>query len=192
MKGFLQVCNMRSRKLYILFLPFFILFACNNQKQNAEQQVETQVQESIRPGKALSGKVVGISDGDTFKLLVDGNKTIRVRLFGIDAPEKEQDYGTQAKQALSNLIFAKEVQVEQKNKDRYGRIIGVVYVNNINVNEELLRQGMVWHYTEFDKSERWAELSKEARQGKMGLWNKRNPTPPWQWRKGKRQQQVAE
>jgi micrococcal nuclease len=136
--------------------------------------------------------VVGISDGDTFKLLVEGNQTARVRLYGVDAPEKGQDYGTQAKQQLSELIFSKRVEVEQKDMDRYGRVVGVVFVEGRNVNEEMLRTGYVWHYTDYDRSEEWAQLQREAQRRKIGLWSHPGPTPPWQWRKAKRAARAVE
>lgn len=84
-----------------------------------------------------------MSDGDTFTLLMEKSKTVRVRLYGVDAPEKAQDFGTQAKQKLSELIFSKQVHVEKRNTDRYGRLVSIVYIKDANVNEELLRQGFV-------------------------------------------------
>ncbi|RYZ59833.1 MAG: micrococcal nuclease [Chitinophagaceae bacterium] len=136
--------------------------------------------------------MVAISDGDTFRLLTPDKKTVRVRLHGVDAPEKGQDFGTQARQVLSELVFSKEVRIEQKDKDRYGRIVAIVYSNGINVNEELLRRGMVWHYKEYDKSPAWAALEQKARQSKTGLWRQPSPTPPWQFRKEKRQVNEAQ
>jgi micrococcal nuclease len=173
---------------FILFgkMPFFIarsfgvlsillfFFSCSNTDKRVDPLLE--------------GKVVGISDGDTFKLLSNGNLTLRIRLYGVDAPEKGQDFSTQAKQKLSELIFSKYIKVEKKDTDRYGRIVGLVYVNEININEEMLRNGMVWHYKQFDKSEKWAALERIAQQQKLGLWSRSSPVPPWQWRKMKRKQ----
>jgi len=138
-------------------------------------------------GKFTTGRVISISDGDTFKLLNSDNRTIRVRLHGVDAPERGQDYATQAKEKLSELIFSRSVEVEEKSTDRYGRVVGIVYADNKNINEELLRSGYVWHYTQYDKNNAWADLMKNAQKRKEGLWNKTNPTPPWQWRKQKRE-----
>lgn len=138
-------------------------------------------------GKEQSnGKVVAISDGDTFRLLTEEKQTVRVRLHGIDAPEKGQDFSTQSKQALSELIFGKEVRLEQKDKDRYGRVVAIVYCNGLNVNEEMLRRGLVWHYKEYDEKEAWAQLEQKARRNKTGLWRQPEPTPPWVFRKEKR------
>jgi micrococcal nuclease len=173
--------------LFVLLLHLLLFFSCTNQTENRQQQEENRmIQDARKAGKLLNGKAISISDGDTFKLLMEGDETIRVRLHGVDAPEKGQDYGTQAKQLLSDLIFSKNVAVIQKSKDRYGRIVGIVYADGVNVNEELLADGMVWHYTTYDKNENWAALQREARVNKRGLWSKPYPTPPWQWRKEKR------
>jgi endonuclease YncB( thermonuclease family) len=172
--------------LYLLVIYSFLLLSCSTSEENRL------VQEARKAGKLKSGKVVNISDGDTFKLLIEGNQTVRVRLHGVDAPEKGQDYGTQARQVLSELIFSKNVDVVQKTKDRYGRVVGVVFVDGANVNEELLRRGLVWHYTDYDRNEMWAALQTQAQQQKRGLWNQPNPTAPWQWRKERRAEKVEE
>lgn len=176
--------------LLLVYLPLF--FSCTNLSEKRQHQEEArEIQEARKAGKLLSGKAVGISDGDTFKLLMEGNQTVRVRLHGIDAPEKRQDYGTQARQSLSNLIFSKDVEVIQKSKDRYGRIVGIAFADGVNVNEELLREGMVWHYKEYDKNETWSALENQAREQKQGLWSQPDPTAPWQWRKEKRHEKVV-
>jgi micrococcal nuclease len=132
----------------------------------------------------LKGKVVSIADGDTFTMLVKKNQ-IRVRLHGIDCPEKTQDYGMVAKKYLSDLIFGKEVIVIKKGIDRYGRTIGMVTIDGASVNESLLREGLAWHYTYYDKNVRWAKLEANAKEAKKGLWIKRNAIPPWDFRKVK-------
>ncbi|HPI00307.1 MAG TPA: thermonuclease family protein [Chitinophagaceae bacterium] len=136
----------------------------------------------------LKGKVVGITDGDTFKLLTADNKQIKVRLYGIDCPEKKQDFGQVAKQFLSDQIFGKQVEVENKNIDRYGRTIGMVFTDNhINVNEALLKVGLAWHYSDYDKNHpAWGSLEKQAREKKIGLWSQPNPIAPWNYRRQKR------
>lgn len=170
----------------LLLIQVTAIVSCTNGTESRQREEARAVQEARKVGKLLTGQAVGISDGDTFRLLMEGKETVRVRLHGVDAPEKGQDYGTQAKQMLSDLIFSKKVDVIRKNKDRYGRIVGVVYIDGLNVNEVLLSNGLVWHYTDYDKNEEWAALQSEARNNKRGLWSKRNPTPPWQWRKEKR------
>ena len=98
--------------------------------------------------KVHTGKVVGIADGDTLTLLI-GNKPLKIRLAEIDAPERRQPYGTKAKHALSDLAFGKSARVVEIDRDRYGRIVGQVYVGDPDINTELVRQGYVWVYRKY-------------------------------------------
>ncbi len=134
----------------------------------------------------LQGKVVGISDGDTFTLLTSSKKEIKVRLYGIDCPEGKQDFGNDAKKFLSDLVFNKEVKVIEKDMDRYGRTIGLVTIENSIVNEILLSEGMAWHYRKYDTNKRWDELEEQARTDKKGLWKDPNAVAPWTYRQSKR------
>ena len=154
-----------------LSLLFFI--ACNNRPQE--------------PADTLSGKVVGVADGDTFTLLLADNTTKKIRLHGVDAPERKQPFGTVSRQQLSKLVFQKQVSVQQTDIDRYGRVVGIARVDGLVVNEEMLRSGLAWHYTEYDDNPRWAQLEREARQRGVGLWSERSPVAPWQWRREQRQ-----
>ncbi len=176
-----------SRVPIILFLFAGLFLSCNNTKNEGSREKEGAQEKGVKTTRQLKGKVVGISDGDTFRLLTEGNKTERIRLYGIDAPERGQEYGTQSKNALSDLIFGKEVQVQQKQRDRYGRVVGIAFVDDVNVNETLLKRGSVWHYTQFDKSKQWAMLQKQAQAAGAGLWQMPDPTPPWEWRKTARE-----
>lgn len=126
-----------------------------------------------------------MADGDTFTILVN-NEQIRIRLHGIDCPEKSQDFGNVAKQFLSEYVFGKVVTVQDMDTDRYGRTIGMVTIDGINVNEKLLQLGLAWHYIKYDKNPKWDELEEVARSQKKGLWSQQNPIPPWEYRKMKR------
>ena len=136
--------------------------------------------------ETLEGKVVKIADGDTLTLLTPSNQQVKIRLAGVDTPERKQPFGNKAKQALSNLAFQKQALVEIAAKDRYGRTIGVVFVDGLNVNAELVKQGMAWVYRKYTDDERLYVLESEAKQAKRGLWLDKNPIPPWEWRRGKR------
>jgi len=138
----------------------------------------------------VSGKVVKVSDGDTFHLLTAGNRQVKVRLYGVDAPEKGQAFGSRAQQTLSQLVFGRQVTVNSKGTDQFKRVLGIVVVQNdagstIVVNEALLQQGMAWHFTRYDKNPDWARLQQQAKANKTGLWADSNPTPPWEWRKNR-------
>ena len=130
---------------------------------------------------SLTGKVVKVTDGDTITILVD-NQQITIRLNEIDAPEHDQEYGHKSKEALADLIFEKEVRVITHGEDRYGRTIGDVFVGQINVNEKLVEDGWAWNFLKYSKSKRLAELEKEARASKKGLWADKAPIAPWDYR----------
>ena len=135
----------------------------------------------------LTGKVVGVSDGDTFTILISGNRQVKIRLHGVDCPEKSQDFGTKAKDFTSATIFAKSIKVQSKGKDRYGRTIGIAQLaNGSTLNEALLKAGLAWHYKQYDKSEKYAKLEQQARIAKAGLWSHSKPQAPWEFRKSGR------
>lgn len=135
-----------------------------------------------------TGKVVGISDGDTLTLLVpDGAsfKQIKVRLGEIDTPESKQPYGTRARQTLSDLAYNQQARVVVQDTDRYGRTVGRVYVGSVDVNAELVKQGAAWVYRQYLKDQSLLALEAEAKAAKRGLWGlpEAERCPPWDWRK---------
>lgn len=134
----------------------------------------------------LEGQVVSVTDGDTIKLLLD-KKQYRIRLNGIDAPEMGQAYGRKSKDYLSSLVAGKRAKVIVRDTDRYGRYVGDVLVEGKSANAELVAVGLAWHYVQYSKDERLAELEKAARAGKLGLWADPNPIPPWEFRRLKRE-----
>jgi SNase-like nuclease len=138
-------------------------------------------------------KVVGVSDGDTFKVLYQENQEIKVRLNHIDAPEKGQPFGKNAKKFASDLCFGKEVKiVRQKKKDRYQRIIAEVFVGQTNINKEIVRAGYAWHFKKYSSDREYDEIETEARENKRGLWQDKNPVAPWTWREIKKQKRALE
>jgi endonuclease YncB( thermonuclease family) len=137
---------------------------------------------------AWSGKVVGISDDDTIKVLRD-KEQVKIRLYGIDTPEKGQAFGKKAKQFTSKMVYGEIVEVEPVDVDRYGRTVALVTVFKRLVNEELVNAGFAWVYTRYcDRPicERWKVLEYEAREAKRGLWSDPNSIPPWEFRRKKR------
>ncbi|GEO11793.1 thermonuclease family protein [Segetibacter aerophilus] len=138
-----------------------------------------------KSGDTISGKVVRIIDGDTFTLLTADQKQEKIRLYGIDCPERKQPFGTVAKERLSELVFGKSVHVEFKTYDRWKRIVGVVFYEKENINESVLKCGLAWHFTKYDDNSKWRDMEKSARQKKIGLWADAKPVPPWEWRNQK-------
>nr|WP_315425959.1 thermonuclease family protein [uncultured Pseudomonas sp.] len=130
----------------------------------------------------FTGPVIAILDGDTIDVLID-RQPVRVRLAQIDAPEKRQAFGTRSRQALSALVFRQSVTIADAGRDRYGRVLGTVYVSGVNVNAELVRQGMAWVYRQYATDRSLFALEDEARAGRRGLWADPSPVPPWQFRR---------
>ena len=132
------------------------------------------------------GKVVGVSDGDTINVLHNG-KAERIRLSGIDCPEKGQAFGQRAKQLTSALVFGKDVTVQVLGHDKYGRTIGeVTLLDGRVLNHELVRAGLAWWYRKYAPMDATLErFEAEARNVKRGMWVDPNPVPPWEWRKKK-------
>ena len=129
-----------------------------------------------------TGKVVKVVDGDTFDLMSD--KKIRIRMFGIDSPERGQSFSVKAKEFTAGLIAGKEITVTIINKDRYGRFVCDVYLDNgTSVNAEIVKAGYAWHFTRYSNDDELARLQEEARASKRGLWQDSNPVPPWEFRR---------
>lgn len=137
----------------------------------------------------LQGRVIAISDGDTVKVLDATNTEWKIRLLGIDAPEKKQAFGQKSKKHLSDLIFDKTVTVEYSKKDKYGRTVGKILAEGVDANLEQVKSGLAWHYKKYEREQSvddrdlYAKAEEQARLVKRGLWVDAEPTPPWDWRK---------
>lgn len=158
----------------------------------------------------IVGRVVRVADGDTITVLAASGGTRsgassnrrsdgvlvggiqrsdsasavehKIRLHGIDAPESGQAFGTAARNHLSSLVAGRNVRVKWKSRDKYGRILGVVYLNDRDVNLEMLKAGFAWHYKRFDSTPAYAQAEATARAAKKGLWVDKNPIQPEQFR----------
>lgn len=137
----------------------------------------------------LTGRVVSVADGDTITVLDTNKQQHKVRLVGIDAPEKGQAFGQKSKENLSDLVFGKEVEIEHEKLDRYGRILGKVHVDGIDVGLQQVRDGMAWHFKRYQSEqsaedrEAYGEAEVVARRDGVGLWIDAEPTPPWAFRR---------
>ena len=128
-------------------------------------------------------RVVGVHDGDTVTCLDEQNQQQKIRLAEIDAPEVSQDFGKVSREALAGLVFGKTVQVVDDGRDRYGRWIGHLFVDGVDVNRQMVATGNAWHYAAYSKDSSLASLETQARSRQLGLWAQPNPTPPWDYRK---------
>ncbi|HDT0661724.1 TPA: thermonuclease family protein [Enterobacter cloacae subsp. dissolvens] len=132
----------------------------------------------------ISGRIVRVLDGDTVEVLETGNRLTRVRLAGIDAPEKNQPFGQRSRQELSSMVAQRHVTVSGGDTDRYGRLLGTLWLGVTDVNAEQIRKGLAWAYRYHGKPARpdYAVLEAEARRQSLGLWSEPGQTEPWRWR----------
>lgn len=136
----------------------------------------------------FEGRVVGVADGDTVTVLHRGAQ-VRVRLHGIDCPERGQPFSTRAKRLTSDLAFGRTVTVIPKRQDRYRRLVAeVVLPDGRSLNRELVGAGMAWHFTRYSKDERLARAEREARAARRGLWSEGRAVAPWEYRAERRRE----
>ena len=137
----------------------------------------------------LTGRVVRVTDGDTIVILDSTNTQHKIRLTGIDAPERKQAFGTKSKEHLSDQVAGKFVIVKYDKRDRYQRILGKVLLDDEDMNLEQVKAGLAWHYKKYQKEqpltdrEAYSEAEIEARAAKRGLWYDPEPISPWEYRR---------
>jgi len=147
---------------------------------------------SIAKEVTYRGIVVGITDGDTITVLDELKRKHKVRLAGIDAPERKQAYGTASRQHLAELVFQRHVRVQVEKYDRYGREIAKVFLNNTDIGLEQVRAGFAWHYKRYEHEQHpsdrraYSLAEQSARDQKVGLWKEPSPLPPWEYRRSRR------
>lgn len=138
--------------------------------------------------ETLTGRVIGIADGDTLTLLDSMNRQHKIRLGGIDAPESHQPFGQKSKTNLSALTFNRKVVAECGKTDKYRREICKILVNGQDANLEQVKAGMAWHYKQYAREQSFRdredyEIAESwAKMRRLGLWSDKNPIPPWEWR----------
>ena len=169
-------------------LPFFLLLAWLSLSACSAGNVQT-----------LEGRVTGIADGDTLYVLDAARKSHKIRLLGIDAPERGQAFGERSKQSLAKLAYRQQASVDWQGRDAYGRILGRVRIaphdcrqgncpKTVDANHEQVRLGLAWWNKKFADTQfpgdarTYESAEREARAAKAGLWAERNPVPPWRWR----------
>ncbi|ASX25971.1 thermonuclease family protein [Candidatus Williamhamiltonella defendens] len=135
----------------------------------------------------ITGRVVSVHDGDTLILLTPEQKQIKIRLAEIDTPEIGQPYGNQAKKALADLVFDQTLTARSNQKDRYGRVLAQLYLGEVWINAEMIKQGDAWVYRQHSRDPRLLAFETQAREEKKGLWAlpESQRVPPWEWRKSR-------
>jgi len=167
----------KNQLILVGFLLCFIALSCGK-STSRKQSLNTKNNEVL-------GKVVKILDGDTYDLLLDNKTTIRIRIEGIDAPEKGMPFGKKAKQYLGDLCQGQTIKIQKTNKDQYGRILGFSYLaDGRELGKEMLKAGYAWHYKHYNSDPELAALEETARNAKIGLWVEQPYViPPWIVRK---------
>ena len=140
------------------------------------------------PAAEFAGRVVGLADGDTLTVREDDGVAVRIRLWGIDAPEKGQAYSNVSRRYLASLAFGKRVRVLARDQDRYGRTVAeIILPDGLNANQEMVRAGYAWWFRRYAPYDRVLEqLETEARNARRGLWADPQPLPPWDYRRMQR------
>lgn len=147
----------------------------------------------MNPDCRLSGKVIRVADGDTVTVLDSDREQHKIRFTGIDAPERGQPYGTAAKKFLSKIIHKKQVCVQWYKKDKYGRLVGIIFNDDKDVNLQMVESGYAWHFKRFQAEQTeadrklYANAHSKAKSGVIGLWSEPDPINPDDWRAGVRQ-----
>lgn len=161
-------------------------------RHGAEAALAAQSVQAPARANVITGNVVSIADGDTITVLDARRQQHKIRLSGIDAPEKKQAFGERSRQNLAAIVFNKTVSVEWDKQDKYGRTVGKVIVNGVDANLEQIKTGMAWWYEKYrreqsaEDQQRYAEAEQRAREGRIGLWRDTAPVAPWDWRKSGR------
>lgn len=171
-----QLISKFAKSLYMkicVHLSILLLFiSCNY--LNGEKRGST----------IINGKAISIIDGDTYDILVEGNKTLRVRMEGIDAPEKGMPFYRVAKSCLGEMCFNKNVRLEVTSKDQHGRTLAFSYLDDgRELSHEMIKAGLAWHFKKYSTDKFLSNLETEARNSKIGLWADKNPMPPWENRR---------
>jgi len=171
-----RICSGKTKPRQNTYLPLLVLLLLS---VPISSQADT-----------FTGKVVGIADGDTISVMRMG-RAAKIRLAGIDCPEKGQPFGTRAKRYTSDMAFGRQVTVQVNTTDRYARLVGeVILPDGSSLNKELVYVGLAWWYRKYAPNDRTLKtLESGARATKRELWADKNPIPPWEWRRGKRVRQ---
>lgn len=165
------------RKLSIIWslLLFISIISCTSKSGDNP---------SLKKGSTVSGKVIAIIDGDTYDVLLQGNKTVRVRMEGIDAPEKGMPFYQKSKKYLSDLCFGKQIKIKITGVDNHERFLAYSYLKDgKELSQEMIKAGFAWHFKKYNSNIKLSELELEAKTLRKGLWVDENSMSPWENRK---------
>lgn len=165
---------MNKHTFYYIVLSIVLFVSCTSNSEKSTDSTDA---------KEISGKVIKIVDGDTYDLLTADKQTLRIRMEGIDAPERGMPYYKVAKNYLGSLCFQKNVTVIVKETDVHGRLVANTYLDEKEIGQEMIRTGLAWHFKKYSSDTLLSRLETEARLNKKGLWINSEPMSPWNNRK---------
>jgi len=179
---------MKTKLTIIIVALAIIATGCEQQRQTTTAKpIATESMQTLRSDDAeLVGTVQRVLDGDTIQIVDDAGELHTIRLLGIDAPEKRQRFGPEATEHVKSLTAGQRVTVAWDDRDRYKRILGTVTANGVDVNADLVRRGLAWHYVKYSDDVSLARLQNEARAANVGLWQDARRVAPWDYRNGVR------
>ena len=179
------------KNIFLILLSFGLIFqSCSDQKQSIKN-IDTIFLNNLNSldrmysslENVIEGRVVRVKDGDTIVILTSDMQQITIRVKSVDCPERRQPYGKKAKDFVIDQIAGKDVRITNTSQDRYGRTIGFVKYKDKDLSEELLKEGLAWHYIKYSKDLNLQELENQARKNKIGLWSNPSSIEPWLYRK---------
>lgn len=170
------------------YLKLLLLLACFSlQPITAECQTKAEIKPKKAPQIAnlnvrIYGKSIKVDDGDTFIFLDKNNRQIKIRIEGIDAPEKGMPYARKSKEYLEALLLNRDLVVVGKSYDQYKRLVAQISVGKQDVSEAMISSGLAWHYKKYNQDKKLADLELKAKSQQLGLWQESSPMPPWKVR----------
>ena len=164
---------MRNPLLFSVFLILNFAVGCN--------QATVQVPPPTLPG--FHAKAIGIVDGDTIDVLTDTKETVRIRFFGVDAPERGKPFGNNAKQFIADLVFEETLRVVELDRDRNDRVVAELYLENQRITLAIVEAGLAWHAPRYSDDPKLAKAQHEACSEPRGLWTDHRFVAPWDWRR---------
>ena len=131
-------------------------------------------------------KINSVHDGDTINVINEDGKKVKIRLYGIDAPELKQEFGEDSRKCLEEMLKGKKIFYAVEDIDRYKRVVVTIYADNVNINYEMIKKGCAWSYFQYSKSVRNEYMQLKAKYNNIGLWAYDNPKAPWEYRQENR------
>ena len=175
--------------LYVIFICITLLVSCTSRSGKRKNGVYSSQPNNTTTNTTNNNtvKVIKIVDGDTYDLLTEDKTTIRIRMNGIDAPERGQPFYQKAKDFLGQLCFQKNIRIVKIDIDMHGRVIADSYLDDgTSLSYEMVRNGFAWHFKKYSNDTKLAQLEIDAKSMKLGLWVDENPTAPWDIRAHRR------